>query len=455
MARAFASASSQKLQHDNAAATDVPLTIACWMRTASAATTQVAMAIGRRATQAQRYQLYFTSGGRIGGYCQNSAGTQVATFNDSSGVNYSANTWYHGAVVFNTTTDRTVYRDGGNSTNNTTSVTVGTVDTTNIGTRFDGASFGVYLNGQIAEPAVWNVALSAGEIAQLAKGVSPLMVRPEALVAYWPLYGNNSPEDDWINDFDLTVTGATKAAHPRVIYPLEPKLFAPAASGNSQISGSAAYTITPSGTLIGKGALSGSSTVTLAGSAILAGKGALSGQSQITFTPTGSLTAASSGSIAGSASITITPAATITARGSLSGSASISLSASGVLTGLGANQPAGRSRRKRWAVEHDGELIEFSTAQAAVAWIGRQRKKAKTDIPARKSSAPRQEMPEPVQFTALQFDGVKIGKMMVDGQQAIKRLMTMKEAEIAMVERFVREQQEEEEFLLDFISRLD
>lgn len=230
MARAFTSASSHKLQNDNAVVTDVPLTIACWMRTASTATTQVALAIGKRVTQAQRYQLYFTSGGRIGGYCQNAAGTQVATFNDSSGVNYSANTWYHGAVVFNTTTDRTVYRDGGNATNNTTSVTVGTVDTTNIGTRFDGSAFGVYLNGQIAWPAAWNAALTAAEIAALAKGASPLTVRPDALVWHPPLFGNNSPEEDWVGSFPMTVTGATKAAQPRIIMPVRKKFFLPTAA---------------------------------------------------------------------------------------------------------------------------------------------------------------------------------------------------------------------------------
>lgn len=231
MARSYASASSQKLQHDNAAATDVPLTIACWARTQSTATTQAIAAIGQRVTNAQRYQVFFNSSGRIAGYCQNAAGTQISNFADSSGVNYSANTWYHAAVVFSTTTSRTVYRDGGNAGSDTTSVTVGTVTTTNFGTRFDGAAFGAYLNGQTAEGGVWNVALTAAEIASLAKGVCPLSIRPESLVAYWPMYGNNSPEDDWVGSFDLTITGATKATvHPRISYPATSKIILPAAA---------------------------------------------------------------------------------------------------------------------------------------------------------------------------------------------------------------------------------
>lgn len=228
MARAFASASSQKLQNDNAVVADVPLTIACWARTASTLTTQAIAAIGRRATNAQRYQVFFNSSGRIAGYCQNAAGTQISNFADTSGVNYAANTWYHAAVVFASTTSRTVYRDGGNAGSDTTSVTVGTVDTTNLGVRFDGAAFGAYLNGQIAWPAAWNVALSAGEITQLADGASPLMVRPDALVWHPPLFGNNSPEEDWVGSFPMTITGATKAAQPRIIMPARRKFFLPA-----------------------------------------------------------------------------------------------------------------------------------------------------------------------------------------------------------------------------------
>lgn len=203
------------------------------------------MAVGERATNAHRYQLYFTSAGRIGVFLQNNAGTQTDTVVDASGVNYSANTWYHAAAVFTSTTSRTVYRDGANSATGTASVTVEVPDTTNIGVRFDGGAFGAYLNGQCAEAGVWNVALTAGEIAQLAKGLCPLMVRPDALVAYWPLYGNNSPEDDWIGDIDLTITGATKATvHPRIIYPTQSKIFLPLAAGGTTFNQSLTSSLT-------------------------------------------------------------------------------------------------------------------------------------------------------------------------------------------------------------------
>jgi hypothetical protein len=82
------------------------------------------------------------------------------------------------------------------------------------------ATPGLFLNGQIAEAAVWNVALSAAEIASLSKGFSPLLIRPASLVAYWPLIGRHDPEIDPVGRFDMTLTAnPTTAAHPRVILP--------------------------------------------------------------------------------------------------------------------------------------------------------------------------------------------------------------------------------------------
>lgn len=43
------------------------------------------------------------------------------------------------------------------------------------------------MEGDISEVGYWNVALTDADVAVLAKGVSPLLVRPEGLVAYWSL----------------------------------------------------------------------------------------------------------------------------------------------------------------------------------------------------------------------------------------------------------------------------
>jgi len=46
----------------------------------------------------------------------------------------------------------------------------------------------VVFDGLVAEVAVWNVVLDDSEIAALAQGVSPLLIRSTALVEYWPVF---------------------------------------------------------------------------------------------------------------------------------------------------------------------------------------------------------------------------------------------------------------------------
>lgn len=101
-----------------------------------------------------------------------------------------------------------------------------------IGSRYDPTN---YFTGDLAEIAVWNTALTGAEAAALAKGFSPLFVRPSALVAYWPLIGRTDPEIDvWKNRLAGTLTNAPAAAdHPRVIYPAAPLITeAPGAAFN-------------------------------------------------------------------------------------------------------------------------------------------------------------------------------------------------------------------------------
>ena len=71
------------------------------------------------------------------------------------------------------------------------------------------------MDGQIAEAAIWNVALTDGEIASLAKGFKPTRIRPQSLVFYAPLIRNLQ---DTRKGMALTNNNAaTVAAHPRVI----------------------------------------------------------------------------------------------------------------------------------------------------------------------------------------------------------------------------------------------
>ena len=83
-----------------------------------------------------------------------------------------------------------------------------------------GGVFNDTFNGNLAEIALWSVALDAGELIALGKYFSPSLVRPQSLIAYYPLIGRASPEPDLTGKTgDATVTNAAAIAHPRIFMP--------------------------------------------------------------------------------------------------------------------------------------------------------------------------------------------------------------------------------------------
>ena len=71
------------------------------------------------------------------------------------------------------------------------------------------------MNGSIAEPAIWNVALTDAEIASLAAGFTPDQIRPQSLQFYAPLV--RDLVDARGGRTITNVNSATVATHPRII----------------------------------------------------------------------------------------------------------------------------------------------------------------------------------------------------------------------------------------------
>jgi hypothetical protein len=67
--------------------------------------------------------------------------------------------------------------------------------------------------------AIWSAALTDAEAAILALGISPLLVRPASLAAYWPMIRDT--DRDLVGDYHWTpYNSPTIATHPpKIRYP--------------------------------------------------------------------------------------------------------------------------------------------------------------------------------------------------------------------------------------------
>jgi hypothetical protein len=130
----------------------------------------------------------------------------------------------HAAATVSSTNSRKAYFNGVAGSDNTTNIdsSDSTFDYISIGTRFASGVAGLPHSGWIAWPAVWNVALSADEIAALAAGYSPLLIRPQNLVFFAPLQNEAAGDEfDIVGGRLLTETGTVTYEHDefRSIYP--------------------------------------------------------------------------------------------------------------------------------------------------------------------------------------------------------------------------------------------
>jgi hypothetical protein len=206
--------STQYLNTASAPVTVAPLTFACWFYPDTDTQAQAVMSItDNTETNSNRFGM-FIQGATAGDPLQIFAQSPSATGAITSTAGFTASTWNHACGVFESTTSRTVYLDGANSATNNTSVTPSGVDRIRIAGRFNNGIAGAYFDGLIAEVGIWNAALTAAEVASLAKGMTCDKVRPQSLVFYAPLVRNLQ---DVRGARAITNNNtATVANHPRV-----------------------------------------------------------------------------------------------------------------------------------------------------------------------------------------------------------------------------------------------
>ena len=251
MARTLVAASSNRYATSSTPVTGVPFTVACWYKPATVTANQVLFNIGVAGSSANMHEIYFGTtsknlfaNSQTGSVGQSSSGTNTIT---------TAGTWYHCAGVYTSTTSRLAYVNGTAGTADTTSVTPAGLDACYIGVQRFSGSFAGYCNGDLAEVALYSAALTDAEVASLAAGYSPLLVRPQSLVGYWPLFARATNEEDWTGGRAGTPNGTPAAADhpPRIIYPSRPRIIIPAAAGGTTVARLVNGGLVNGGTLIG------------------------------------------------------------------------------------------------------------------------------------------------------------------------------------------------------------
>lgn len=115
----------------------------------------------------------------------------------------------HLAAIFNAASSL-LYKNGASPVSGNPGVAPDGGSRLDVGNRADFAS---PVAGDLCEAAIWNTSLTAAEIRGLAAGVSPRVVRPMNLLAYWPIWGLSYPEPDMgKNRAHLAQVGSALAA---------------------------------------------------------------------------------------------------------------------------------------------------------------------------------------------------------------------------------------------------
>lgn len=190
--------------------TGAPLTIACWFNQTTSAG-QLLVSIGVNGG-VDRFQI-FTNGPITQAVAATSIQGGTSAQSVFAGVP-TAGQWHHAAGVFDSSTSRTAYWNGSAGTPNTTAATPSGVNSIVIGARYN-TTLGAYFGGALAEVAIWNVALTADEIAAHAAGVSADQIRPGSLV-YYPDLIRDVRDLRGGRAISELGTGTTFFDHPRI-----------------------------------------------------------------------------------------------------------------------------------------------------------------------------------------------------------------------------------------------
>lgn len=234
MSRLFDNASSDRLTVASTPITSTPLTMSGWFYTDEFVNGlyYAIMSLANNGATTSYHSLVARVSS--GGQGELWALTRAGGTNQDVVLGFAANQWQHAGGVWASDTSREVFLDGvGSGTPDTTERIPSGINAVDVG-RVGDSSPTHYFSGYIAECGLWNVALTDVEMAILALGCSPLFIRPQSLVAYWPL---TREINDKVGGYTLTATGTTvEPVQPRIFYPVPPFLSYPVSAAGGDIN---------------------------------------------------------------------------------------------------------------------------------------------------------------------------------------------------------------------------
>lgn len=173
----------------SALVTGVPVTLSCWFVADNVTAYYTLMSVLKTAAGSDSYAVLGINGTVAGDPVMAEYTNGSIYANADSTTGYTAGRLHHACGVFSAINSRTAYIDGGSSATNTTNVSgAATWTGATVGGYTDGDGSFDGIAGRILLASVHNVALTAQEVATLARwGCRPWDVRGEALVACWLL----------------------------------------------------------------------------------------------------------------------------------------------------------------------------------------------------------------------------------------------------------------------------
>lgn len=217
MARDFIAASTERIDFTYGGITAFPITLSIWGLTDAIQQMRLIWYGDKDVGNMWFGSIEFNVGGvdHIEFWNWGSGGLRTV---DSTTPTAVDDTWFSCTGATTTTTDRDVWLNGGGKGNNTDdSGTPTTPDTITMGISGDSTPSGV-LDGALFHGAIWDVVLSDSEVLSIARGIPAFVIRTESIVFFAPLWGNEDPEPDYVNQNNgvLTNTPARRTPNPPV-----------------------------------------------------------------------------------------------------------------------------------------------------------------------------------------------------------------------------------------------